>query len=178
MSSLPSLSPLLRHSGGSRWGPQGARPPPLFFDQTEARRAEKFHLETALSLSKGLDDRPPPSPLISRSGSGSEPCLICFRRTSFFVHGSRTKSLEAVTTINSIEIMWRKYQGNRWSTMIKDQKSRNGERFLFCLRGESQVFNRWRKRGGKKMFRLKNQPCCQRTTHSNFQGVIITPKVE
>ena len=34
--------------------------PPLFFDQTEARRAEKFHLETALSLSKGLDDRPPP----------------------------------------------------------------------------------------------------------------------
>ena len=156
----------------------GGPSPPLFFDQTEARRAEKFHLETALSLSKGLDDRPPPFPLISRSGSGTEPCLICFRRTSFFGHGSRTKSHEAGTTINSIEIMWRKYQGNRWRTVIKDQKSRNGERFLFCLRGESQVFNRWRKRGRKKMFRLKNQPCCQQTTHSNFQGVIITPKVE
>ena len=50
-SSLPLLSPLLRHSA-----------PPLFFDQTEARGAEKFLLETAPppALSKGLDDRFPP----------------------------------------------------------------------------------------------------------------------
>ena len=42
---------------------QGARAPPLFLAQTEARRAEKnFVLETArpTSLSKGLDDRGPP----------------------------------------------------------------------------------------------------------------------
>ena len=51
-------------SGGSRGGARGARPPPLFLDSTEARRAEKviilgdhprFH-----PLCKGLDDRDPP----------------------------------------------------------------------------------------------------------------------
>ena len=38
---------------------------PLFFDQNEARRAEKIYLEIVPSLSQGLDDRPrplPPSP--------------------------------------------------------------------------------------------------------------------
>lgn len=45
--------------------------------------------------------------------------------------------------------------------MIKEQKSRDEESFLFCLRGERQVFNRWRKRGGHKIFRLKNQLRCQ-----------------
>ena len=44
--------------GGSREGAQGAQPPPLFLDQTEARRAEKF-FDAAPSLSHGLDDRPP-----------------------------------------------------------------------------------------------------------------------
>ena len=34
--------------------------PPLFLDQTEARRAEKNFFETAPPLSQGLDDRPPP----------------------------------------------------------------------------------------------------------------------
>ena len=50
-------------------------PPPLFLDQTEARRAEKIWGETRPPavpppplLSKGLDDRPH---LISRSGSGT-----------------------------------------------------------------------------------------------------------
>ena len=69
-SSLPLLSPLLRHSV-----------PPLFFDQTEAFGAEKCLLETA----------PPPYlrvwmtafPLISSSGSGTEACLVCFRKTYF-----------------------------------------------------------------------------------------------
>ena len=37
-----------------------ARGPLLFLDQTEARRAEKFFLETVSALSKGLDDRPHP----------------------------------------------------------------------------------------------------------------------
>ena len=44
-------------SGGSRWGP--APPPPLFLNQTEARRTKKNILETAPlpppQLSKGLD---------------------------------------------------------------------------------------------------------------------------
>ena len=40
-------------SGGGGWAP-------LFLDQTEAPRAEKVSLETALYLSKGLDDRPRP----------------------------------------------------------------------------------------------------------------------
>jgi len=46
-------------------GPGG--PPPLFFDQNEARRAKKIFWDTALPLSQGLDDRTPP--LIWRSGS-------------------------------------------------------------------------------------------------------------
>ena len=32
---------------------------PLFFDQNEARGAEKIYLETGPPLSQGLDDRPP-----------------------------------------------------------------------------------------------------------------------
>ena len=40
-------------------------PPPLFFDQNEARRTEKNFGETAPPLSQGLDDPspPPPTPL-------------------------------------------------------------------------------------------------------------------
>ena len=49
-------------SGGSR-GARGARVPPLFLDQAEARKAEKIF----------FGDRPPaPSPLISRSGSSTD----------------------------------------------------------------------------------------------------------
>ena len=56
-------------SGGSRGG---TRPlwAPLLLDQTEARRAKKVFLETALPLlSEGLDDRypPPPPPPLSQS---------------------------------------------------------------------------------------------------------------
>ena len=41
-------------------GPGGVRPPPLFLDQTEARRAEKhFFGRPPPPLSKDLDDRPP-----------------------------------------------------------------------------------------------------------------------
>ena len=36
--------------------------PPIFLDQTEARRTEKFFWRPGLPLSKGLDDRPPPPP--------------------------------------------------------------------------------------------------------------------
>ena len=59
--------------------PGGRAPSPLFLDQTEARKAEKKiwgnRLPFSSNLSKGLDDRPQPSPplpfLISRSGSGT-----------------------------------------------------------------------------------------------------------
>ena len=52
-----SLMCIILRSGGSRGGVRGGRAPPLFFDQNEARRAEKIFLETV----------PPPS-LISASG--------------------------------------------------------------------------------------------------------------
>ena len=57
-------------SGECRGGPLPP-PPPLFLDQTEARRAEKkFFRDSASPLALGLDDRPlPPHPL-------SE-CLAC-----------------------------------------------------------------------------------------------------
>ena len=43
----------------------GEPPPPLFLDQTEARRAEKIVSETAPPLfSKGLNDPPPPPPYL------------------------------------------------------------------------------------------------------------------
>ena len=42
-------------------GPGG--PPPLFFDQNEARGAKKIFWDPALPLSQGLDDRTPPPPL-------------------------------------------------------------------------------------------------------------------
>ena len=46
---------------------------PLFLDQTEAQRAEKYFLETGSpSLPQGLDDQPPP--LILRSGSSTALC--------------------------------------------------------------------------------------------------------
>ena len=45
-------------SGGSRGGARGARPP-LFLDQTEARRTEKNFFEPP-PLSHGLDTPPPP----------------------------------------------------------------------------------------------------------------------
>ena len=41
-------------------GARGARPPQLFLDQTEARRAKKIFLGAPPTLSKGLDDHPPP----------------------------------------------------------------------------------------------------------------------
>ena len=49
---------------------RGERPlPPLFLDQTEARRADHSPF-SHFPLYKGLDDRP--TLLISRSGSGTE----------------------------------------------------------------------------------------------------------
>ena len=61
---------------------RGARPlPPLFLDQTEARRAEKKiggpPPSPHFPLSKGLDDRP--TPLISRSGFGTEMAFTAIR---------------------------------------------------------------------------------------------------
>ena len=46
-----------------QWRIQGGRPPPppIFFGQTDARRAEKnFFLRPPLPLSQSLDDRSPP----------------------------------------------------------------------------------------------------------------------
>ena len=62
---------------------RGARPlPPLFLDQTEARRAEKklggHPPSSHFPLYKGLDDLP--TPLISRSGSGTEMAFTALRR--------------------------------------------------------------------------------------------------
>ena len=45
-----------RTSGGSRGGARGARPPPLFLDQTEARRAEKILFG---DRGQDLEDHPP-----------------------------------------------------------------------------------------------------------------------
>ena len=56
-------------SGGSRGGALGARAPPLFFDQNEARRAEKKFVETGPRLSQDMDDPSPPP--IWRSGSAT-----------------------------------------------------------------------------------------------------------
>ena len=39
-----------------------AKPPSLFLDQNEARRAEKIFLRPPPPLSQGLDDQPPPPP--------------------------------------------------------------------------------------------------------------------
>ena len=54
--------------GEGPWDP----PPPLFLDQSEARRAEKNFLQIAPPpLSKGLDDHHPPPPL----SQGLDPAL-------------------------------------------------------------------------------------------------------
>ena len=57
------------------WQVQEGPGPPLFFDQTEARRTEIFFFgdRPPPPLPKGLDDlHPPSSPLISRCGSGMD----------------------------------------------------------------------------------------------------------
>ena len=46
-------------SGGSRGGARGARPP-LFLDQTEARRTEKKFFDPPPPISHGLYTPPPP----------------------------------------------------------------------------------------------------------------------
>ena len=55
----------------------GEGPPPLFLDQTEARRAEKIFFgdstPTSSLLSKGLDDSPHPLPPLSQ---GLDPALM------------------------------------------------------------------------------------------------------
>ena len=61
---LPHLSgvPQWRIQGRGPGGP----PPQLFFDQNEARKAEKiFFGNRAPLLSQGLDDRPSPPPPLS-----------------------------------------------------------------------------------------------------------------
>ena len=58
-------------SGGCRGGPPPH--PPLFLDQTEARRAEKkFFRDSASPLALGLDDLPLPPP-----PHPSSECLAC-----------------------------------------------------------------------------------------------------
>ena len=64
-------------SGGSRGGARGGGPP-LFLDQTRARRPKKMCWETAPPLSKGLDDRPPPYLKVwIRHSSPSPLFLLC-----------------------------------------------------------------------------------------------------
>ena len=68
-------------SGGSRRGARGGRgrAPPLFLDQTEARRTEKFFWETAPPppLSKALYDRSPPPPYLK---VWIRHCILGYRR--------------------------------------------------------------------------------------------------
>ena len=68
-----SLMCIILRCGGSRGGVWGASPPPLFFDQNEARRAEKIFLETVppppLPYLSVWMTAPPP--LIWRSGSAT-----------------------------------------------------------------------------------------------------------
>ena len=60
-------------------------PPPLFLDQTKARRAEKKNLfETAPRLCRGLDDRPPPPP---PSEGLASPLYFVFRGDARIVTG-------------------------------------------------------------------------------------------
>ena len=55
-----NITPGSGRSRGGTWGPD-APPPPLFLDQTEARRDEKKILrDHPPFLSKGLDNRAPP----------------------------------------------------------------------------------------------------------------------
>ena len=72
----------LRYSDGSRGGARGTRHPSyfLFFDQNEARSAEKGFLETG------------PSPLISGSGSATE--IIVFLSVTY---AHTVSSLKATT---------------------------------------------------------------------------------
>ena len=80
---------LNRNQSQIQGGAREVQAPPLFLDQKEARK--KLYLETGTPpnpLSKGLDDRPPPSPhLISRSGSGtgdSRLLVFCDEESSLF----------------------------------------------------------------------------------------------
>ena len=54
----------MTEKGYKQWRIQGRGPgpPPLFSDQTEARRADKIFLGDRPPLSKGLVARPPPPP--------------------------------------------------------------------------------------------------------------------
>ena len=59
-------------SRGVARGPPLSPPPHLFFDQTEARRAEKNFTPAPPPLSQDLDAPPPPRPLIWRYGSATD----------------------------------------------------------------------------------------------------------
>ena len=59
-------------SGGPRGRTRGAPLPPLFLDQTEARRAEKFFGDRFPYYGVWMaNPPPPPPPVISRSGTGT-----------------------------------------------------------------------------------------------------------
>ena len=74
------IGDMITISGGSRGGARGTRPPYFW------TKLRPEGLDRAPHLSKGLDDRPPPHPLISRSGSGAVYnvflLLFIFRDTS------------------------------------------------------------------------------------------------
>ena len=85
----------------------GGPPPPLFLDQTEARRAKKNCWRPPLPpppLSKGLDDRPFPTPLISRSGSGTSGWLLLKFQISMCMHwvGGDFNSYEVLLVLFSL----------------------------------------------------------------------------
>ena len=62
-------------------GPRRARPPPpLFSDQTEARRADWRLPLPSPPPSQGMGDRPTPHPLIWRSGSAIALLMFVFKK--------------------------------------------------------------------------------------------------
>ena len=87
-------------SGGSRGRARGSPPaPPLFLDQTEARRAEKIFLVTAPlpHLSQGLDD-PPPPPFLSEGFNPPLELHSVFQLlTGFQIHGAELRTPDSTS---------------------------------------------------------------------------------
>ena len=83
-------------------GPGGPPPPPLFLDQTEARRAEKnFFWDRGPPLSQGLDDRPPPSPSPSLLSEGLDPPMGMILLLDYFPLSVRLSLLKY--------LLWKRY---------------------------------------------------------------------
>ena len=104
--SLKCNDGLTQTSGGSSGRARGAAPTPLFLDPTEASKGPKKYFWRP-SLSKGLDDRPPPPPLLQMNRN--QFCFIAcflekhktlrirvFRRKVGILHSWRKRNAKAL----------------------------------------------------------------------------------